>query len=106
MNRFKNAKIYIIKNSVDDRVYIGSTCQRALTDRLWKHSSSSMDPKANGYNCALYQHMREVGQFEFTMELVEAYPCATKKELVAREQYWMDQYDWEVLLNQRRAIKK
>ena len=79
MNRFKNAKIYIIKNSVDDRVYIGSTCQRALTDRLWKHSSSSMDPKANGYNCALYQHMREVGQFEFTMELVEAYPCATKR---------------------------
>ena len=34
--------------------------------------------------------MREVGQFEFTLELVEAYPCATKKELVEREQYVLD----------------
>lgn len=70
------------------------------------HSSSSMDPKANGYNCALYKHMREVGPFEFSLELLEAYPCNTKKEMVQREQFWMDQYDWEILLNQRRAIKK
>ena len=62
--------------------------------------------RAERHHVLTGQHMREVGQFEFTMELVEAYPCATKKELVAREQYWMDQYDWEVLLNQRRAIKK
>ena len=106
MNRFKNAKIYIIKNSVDDRLYIGSTCQRILSDRMWKHSSSSMDPKAKGYNSDLYKHMREIGQFEFSLELLEVYPCTTKKELVQREQFWMDQYDWEILLNQRRAIKK
>eukprot|EP01051_Picozoa_sp_SAG22_P035586 SAG22_NODE_16785_length_317_cov_14.926606_2_plen_27_part_01 len=26
--------------------------------------------------------MRSLGQFEFTMELVEAYPCNSDKELV------------------------
>ena len=56
------AKIYQIINTQDDQVYIGSTRQRFLNDRLWRHSSSSMDSKANGHNCKLYQHMRKLGQ--------------------------------------------
>eukprot|EP01051_Picozoa_sp_SAG22_P013732 SAG22_NODE_1572_length_4093_cov_18.988733_2_plen_144_part_00 len=41
----------------------------------------------------------------FLFNMVEAYPCNSEKELVLREQFWMDQYDWKILLNQRRAIK-
>ena len=106
MNRYKNTKIYIIKNDVDDKVYIGSTTQKHLCDRMWKHSSSSMDPKSNGYNCSLYQHMRKLGQFAFEMELLEEYPCETKLQMVKKEQEWMDKYDnSDNLLNQRRAVR-
>ena len=105
-NKFNNSKIYKITNDVDDFIYIGSTTQRLLSDRMWKHSSSSMDPKVSNYNSRLYQHMREVGQFNFNMELVECYPCECKMELVQREQEWMDKYEWDTLLNQRRAVKK
>ena len=59
-NKFNNSKIYKITNDVDDFIYIGSTTQRLLSDRMWKHSSSSMDPKVSNYNSRLYQHMREV----------------------------------------------
>ena len=62
----KTAKIYRISNDVNDRFYIGSTSQRLLSDRMWKHSSSSMDPKVSNFMCRLYQEMRRLGQFHLT----------------------------------------
>ena len=74
---------------------------------MWKHASSSMDPKVTKYyGCALYRHFRKYGQFEFDIELLEAYPCSSKREMVLKEQEWMDKYDWDKLLNQRRAVAK
>eukprot|EP01051_Picozoa_sp_SAG22_P024674 SAG22_NODE_6949_length_791_cov_8.468208_1_plen_189_part_01 len=93
--RIDNVKFHCHLVDVDKTFY--DRMRQSISDRMWKHSSSSMDPKANGYNCALYKHMREVGQFELSLELLEAYPCNTKKEMVQREQFWMDQYDWEIL---------
>ena len=104
MTRYKNTKIYKITNDIDDLVYIGSTTQRTLTDRLWKHCSSSSDKKVSNYNCRLYQHMRELGMFQFNIELLEEFSCESKKEMVQREQEWMDKFDWDMLLNQRRAV--
>ena len=65
-----------------------------------------MDSKANGHNCKLYQHMRKLGQFEFEIELLEEFECDTRKEILEKEQHYMDQVPAERLLNQRRAVKK
>ena len=101
MNKFKNTKIYVIENSVTDKIYIGSTTQRILTDRLYRHCSDA----CNGLNSRLYKHIRDIGQFEFKIILLEEYSCETEFEMRCREQYWMDkQTDSSLLLNSRRAI--
>ena len=106
MRRYKNAKIYKITNDIDDYIYVGSTTKRLLNDRMRTHSSSCIDPKVSNHNCKLYQHMRKLDMYYFNIELLEEYPCKTNLELRMKEQEWMDKYDWNLLLNQRRAIKK
>ena len=103
----KTAKIYRITNDVNDRFYIGSTSQRLLSDRMWKHSSSSMDPKVSNFMCRLYQEMRRLGQFHFDIELLEEFHYTDRKEIVMKEQGWMDYYIyvWDHALNQRRAMR-
>ena len=101
MNKFKNTKIYVIENSVTDKIYIGSTTQRILIDRVYRHCSDA----CNGLNSRLYKHTRDIGQFEFKIILLEEYSCETEFEMRCREQYWMDkQTDSSLLLNNRRAV--
>ena len=83
---YKNGKIYQILNNVNDDIYVGSTCQ-ALSKRMYEHRSTcnnSYDAKAK-----LYQLMREIGQDNFYIELIETYPCNSKEELNAKEGYYI-----------------
>ena len=83
---YKNGKIYQILNNVNDDIYVGSTCQ-ALSKRMYQHRSTcnnSYDAKAK-----LYQLMREIGQDNFYIELIETYPCNSKEELNAKEGYYI-----------------
>jgi hypothetical protein len=95
-----NTKIYIISNSTDDLVCVGSTAKRILTDRLYRHCSDA----CNGKNSGLYKHIRHIGQFEFKINLLEEFSCSTEFEMRCREQFWMDKTDSSILLNNRRAI--
>jgi hypothetical protein len=100
MNKYNNTKIYVIENSVTDKIYIGSTTKKILTDRLYRHCSDACNGKTSG----LYKHIRHIGQFEFKINLLEEYSCETKFEMRCREQYWMDKTDSSILLNNRRAV--
>ena len=100
MNKYKNTKIYVIENSVTDKIYIGSTTQRILTDRLYRHCSDA----CNGLNSRLYKHIRDIGQFEFKINLLEEYSCETEFERRCREQYWMDKQTINLMLNNRRVV--
>ena len=104
---YGRVKIYKITNEIDDKFYIGSTTKKHLSDRMWLHASSSMDLKVSNYKCHLYQHFRRLGQFNFSIELLEDFPCNSRGEMVSREQEWMDYhlYTWDRALNQRRAMK-
>ncbi len=79
MPDFSNAKIYKITNDIDDEIYIGSTTQR-LCDRWKYHRWASKTLKSK-----LYSHIHSVGLDHFKIELIENYPCSTKKELHSRE---------------------
>eukprot|EP01080_Neovahlkampfia_damariscottae_P005314 gene5314-gene8346 len=61
MSNFSAAKIYKIFNSVNPKVYVGSTT-RTLETRLIEH------------NCGI--------------EIVEEYPCKNLSELKVKEAYW------------------
>lgn len=82
-------KIYKIINSVNDKVYIGSTTRKYLSSRMSNH-------RADAKRCAnfgkLYRAMNKIGSDKFSIELIEDYSCESKAELEAREYSIMKKY--------------
>ena len=83
---YKKGKIYQIKNTIDDDVYVGSTTN-TLEGRMKGHRQGSNTKCKQHY--ALYKNMNEYGFDKFFIELIEEYPCNSKLELGAREGHWI-----------------
>ena len=62
---YSNAKIYCIRNSKTQDIYVGHTTQ-SLSKRMEKHRSDCRSAK-NG-NFPIYQKMRELGIENFYIE--------------------------------------
>ena len=75
---YSNGKIYCIHNTVDEDIYIGSTCQ-SLSKRMADHRKC-MNSARDG-NMLLYQKMRSIGQDKFYIELIKKCECSCKEEL-------------------------
>lgn len=80
-NKYQSGKIYCIRNSIDDDIYIGSTCT-PLSQRMVKHRSEA---KRRPNVMPLYAKMNEHGIEHFYIELLEDCPCETKEQLNKRE---------------------
>ena len=76
---YKNGKIYQILNTENNKVYIGSTCTQ-LSRRMVHHRKCSLSMSS-----LLYDEMKNLGIDKFYIELLEAFPCNNKDELIARE---------------------
>ena len=83
MQDFTLGKIYAVVSQHTSSMYVGSTAYERLSQRHRMHRyafrerlTKTLDP--------LMQHP------DAHIELVEAYPCASRAELQAREQHWMD----------------
>ena len=77
---YSKGKIYKILNNTTLDVYVGSTCQK-LSKRLANHKTKLNEGKQN----LLYSKMREIGDKNFYIELVEDYPCENGEQLKRRE---------------------
>ena len=77
--KYKNGKIYQILNTVNDKVYIGSTCTQ-LSRRVAHHRKCSLTQHS-----PLYTEMRLLGFDKCYIELLELFPGSSKDELTARE---------------------
>lgn len=66
----------MIRNSENDKVYIGSTTQK-LNRRLNEHRSRA----AHGKHYLLYEEMRRIGTDKFTIEPILEIPDATQEEI-------------------------
>ena len=84
INKYQNGKIYKILNTEDDKVYVGSTCQKLLSKRMGKHREDALTR-----TYPLYKHMNEIGIDKFYIELIMSYPCSSKDELIAKEREWI-----------------
>jgi hypothetical protein len=88
---YTKGKIYKIVSDNSDKVYYGSTTQKYLSTRLAGHK--------NNYKKHLAKQFRYVTSFEVLKDadvrivLVESYPCADCNELMARERYYIENYD-------------
>ena len=81
MRDYSEGKIYQIKNTIDDDIYVGSTCS-SLEKRLVSHK---YDAKRQITLSPLYNKMNEMGSDKFYIELIQDYPCQSKAELHAKE---------------------
>ena len=73
-------KLYIIRNSVNPKLYIGSTVC-ALSRRMVQHRSNAK----TGNMFPLYEAMRTIGVDKFYIEFLSDFPCERKEQLNAEE---------------------
>ena len=84
-----NGKIYKLINTENDKIYIGSSNNQYLSQRMNLHNQICKDTSGRR-NSKLYIFMREIGIEKFKIELIEKYICETKQQLIEREQYWIE----------------
>ena len=83
MEKYQKGKIYKIVCNKTGLVYIGSTIQ-PLKTRLAKHKTDyKLTLKGiNRYNRDVFKVLENQ---DYNMELLEEYPCETKKDLLIKE---------------------
>ena len=78
---YSRGKIYLIRNTVNDLLYVGSTCQ-TVAQRMSEHRSKTKNTDLNG---TIYQAMRELGVDKFYIEWHSDFPCERGDQLTKRE---------------------
>ena len=81
MVNYQEGKVYMVWFEGEDKRYYGSTTT-TLTKRLSQHKKNYKSQKAK---CSLFAFFDEYGVENAKIELVEAFPCANRNELEARE---------------------
>ena len=79
---YRNGKVYCIRNTVNDEVYVGSTTQR-LSKRMAKHREDFKNEKYKSNK--LYLQMKEHGNDNFYIELIEECPVENIEQLRKKE---------------------
>ena len=85
MNRYQNGKVYKII-APDDTFYVGSTIQ-SLNERFGGHKYSFKSVKSgkNIRGTAVFELFEKYGVEVCRIELIEEYPCDSKRDLERRE---------------------
>lgn len=93
MVNYKESIIYKLCSSDCDEIYIGGTTN--FRRRKHQHKSDCHNVNDKAYNRPVYQFIRENGGWSaWSMIQIEQYEARNKRDLEARERYWID------LLNQ------
>ena len=87
INKFQFAKIYKIISPSTDKIYIGSTIQ--TLEHIFECHKKDYDRYLNGtHNYMSSFDLIKLGNA--TIQLIENYNCLSKKELCARQRYYME----------------
>lgn len=92
MTDYSKTIIYkiVCKDPTITSFYIGSTTN--FTKRKYCHKICCNNENNKKYNFQIYQTIRNNGGFEnWSMILIEDFPCENKREAEKREQYWKDE---------------
>ena len=81
--------VYMISNSVDDQVYVGST--KIGLNKGWNlYRNGHNYPSHNNYNMKICQLMREYGFDKFKIEILEQGEFEDRTKLFTREGWWQN----------------
>ena len=84
----RSYSIYIIKNKINKKVYIGQTCQ-SPKERFAQHMKPSTHKTRGSYK--LYNAIKKYGKENFYFEVLEK--NISKKEIDEKEIYYINLYD-------------
>ena len=96
MPNYQNGKIYKITSPSTNKIYVGSTT-RLLNLRFRDHKYHYKTGKISSAKMLQYN--------DCVIELIEEYPCNSKKELCEREQFYMN-LNKDNLVNFYNSIRK
>ncbi len=88
MPDYKNAKIYKIVDNTNGNIYVGSTTKQYLCSRLAEHKADMKRYEEGTLN--LISSSQIIKNGDYSMVLIESFPCETKDQLRYRERYWTD----------------
>lgn len=93
-NKYQSGKIYKITDNAYTKCYIGSTCEKYLSNRMGGHRVHYKAYK-NGkrHLTSSFLLFDEFGVENCKIELIEIYPCNSKQELNAREGFYIKNID-------------
>ena len=80
--------IYIIKNNINNKVYIGQSVD--INARWSAHKYSALRPQHQTYNVEIHKAMREFGVNEFYIETLEE---CNYLQLSEKEIYWIKKFN-------------
>ena len=83
-SRYSRGKIYKLTNTIDDKIYIGSTCF-ILSKRLYNHKQSALKVPTPAH-----KYFNEMGWRFVRIVLIENVDAKTKDELIMREQHYIE----------------
>jgi group I intron endonuclease len=84
-SRYETGKIYKLVNSVDDKIYVGSTCL-PLCKRLYNHKKQARHKPR-----PVHRHLNTIGWDNVRIILIENVIAETKDQLLMREQHYIDE---------------
>ena len=86
-------RVYVIKNKIDNMIYIGSTTKtlaRRFADHMWSFNNL---PEGR-----LYKHMKLIGPNQFYIQIVNHKVVENETELRMLEQLEIDKYNPNILI--------
>lgn len=93
MPDYSQAKIYKLKSASTPNIYVGSTC-KTIDERFNKHKKNYRyylknkdDPNAKW--TAFIRSYDVLKYDDCTVELIEEFPCQSKRQLIAREAHYI-----------------
>ena len=84
MPNYANGKVYKLINSVDGKIYIGSTTV-SLSTRLAEHKSTAKRKPSFAH-----RHFNTIGWDKVRIVLIETVTCINREQLIQREQHYID----------------
>jgi hypothetical protein len=83
MNKYQNDKIYKIVCNTTNLTFYGSTTEPNINRKLAGHKANSKKANKNDISYKVLENDN------YKIELIEAYVCNSKEELLNREQYYI-----------------
>ena len=87
---YQNGKVYKIESHLGDKVYIGSTTKKYLSQRMTAHRKNYNQWKNHKRDLTTsFLMFDEYGIENCNIVLLESYPCNSKDELTSREAHYI-----------------